>query len=208
MLGYQLSVPPTVFHPGFYFTSKILAERLRRIDLSGKHVLDAGCGSGILALAAASSGARVTALDINPAAAAATNLNARRNGFGDRIQAIVVDINSGVPDAIGSVDMIVVNPPYYQDAPRTLADRAFKGGASNEFVEMLAEASSRILAPDGSIILILSSDVDEATVLQPFASRFFRRTTLCETRRLFERLTVFQLEKTGHTSSDVWNFPK
>jgi predicted nicotinamide N-methyase len=47
----------------------------------GRHVLDFGAGCGIAAIAAARAGAaRVTASDVDPMAAAATALNARRNG--------------------------------------------------------------------------------------------------------------------------------
>jgi ribosomal protein L11 methyltransferase len=43
-------------------------------------VLDVGCGSGILAVAAARLGARVRAIDIDPDAVATTRANAARNG--------------------------------------------------------------------------------------------------------------------------------
>ncbi|KAA8983453.1 50S ribosomal protein L11 methyltransferase [Halospina sp. K52047b] len=49
--------------------------------VAGRRVLDFGCGSGIVAIAAAMAGAReVIAADIDPDALAATDINARRNG--------------------------------------------------------------------------------------------------------------------------------
>jgi len=49
-------------------------------------VLDVGCGSGILALAALQLGAeRATGLDTDPLAVSATRENAERNGLGDRV---------------------------------------------------------------------------------------------------------------------------
>ena len=54
------------------------------------HVLDVGCGSGILAIAAAGLGVpRVDAIDVDPDAVAATSENARRNGVEDRVHAQV-----------------------------------------------------------------------------------------------------------------------
>ncbi len=54
--------------------------------LQGAHVIDYGCGSGILAIAAARLGAaRVDAIDIDPQALTATADNAAKNGVADRI---------------------------------------------------------------------------------------------------------------------------
>lgn len=65
-------------------------------------VLDYGCGSGILAIAAAKFGASdVCAVDIDPAAVQATLDNAKNNG---------VVLNAGLPDAaIGRHDLVVAN---------------------------------------------------------------------------------------------------
>ena len=53
---------------------------IARHDLSGQRVLDYGCGSGILAIAAAKLGAKqLTAIDNDPQALLATRENAARN---------------------------------------------------------------------------------------------------------------------------------
>lgn len=65
-------------------------------------VLDYGCGSGILAIAAASFGAaRVEAVDIDPAAVESTRANAAANG---------VAVDAGAPDAVdGRFDLVLAN---------------------------------------------------------------------------------------------------
>jgi release factor glutamine methyltransferase len=74
-------VPPTVFHPRYFLTSKFFAEFISDLDLVGKRVADVGTGSGTLALAAArAGGASVVARDINPHAALAAAQNAVANG--------------------------------------------------------------------------------------------------------------------------------
>src|SRR5690606_14801347 len=56
------------------------------LELRGKAVLDYGCGSGILALAALKLGAqRAVGVDNDPQALAASADNAERNGVGERL---------------------------------------------------------------------------------------------------------------------------
>lgn len=91
--------------------------------LAGAGVLDYGCGSGILAIAAALHGAaRVTAVDIDPDAVAATRGNAAANG------AAVV---AGAPDEISGRHAVVLAnilaAPLKLLAP-LLADRVAPGG--------------------------------------------------------------------------------
>ena len=74
--------PGLAFGTGDHPTTALCLEWLgQRNDLTGQSVLDFGCGSGILAIAAARLGASgVTALDNDPQALIATRDNAARNG--------------------------------------------------------------------------------------------------------------------------------
>ena len=73
------------------------------LDLKGKHVIDIGTGSGILALAAARAGAAsVVAADINPNAALNATENARANGFGDRIVGVCSNLLAALPHVFPS----------------------------------------------------------------------------------------------------------
>ncbi len=78
--------PGLAFGTGTHPTTALCLEWLATADLAGKDVLDYGCGSGILAVAAARLGAAsVTAVDIDDQAVRATQENAERNGVLERI---------------------------------------------------------------------------------------------------------------------------
>ena len=73
--------PGRVFGHGGHPTTRLLLAELDRRVAGGESVLDVGCGSGVLAVAAAKLGAgRVTAIDIDPDAVPVTTGNADRNG--------------------------------------------------------------------------------------------------------------------------------
>lgn len=73
--------PGLAFGTGTHATTALCLNWLDTADLSGKYVIDYGCGSGILAIAAALLGAeKVIAVDTDPQALEATRENAKRNG--------------------------------------------------------------------------------------------------------------------------------
>lgn len=71
--------------------------------VQGRRVLDLGTGSGLVAIAAAMAGAEVRAVDINPRAIAAAELNAQANGV--RIAVSEGDLLAGDPP---ETDLILV----------------------------------------------------------------------------------------------------
>ncbi|HNR92299.1 MAG TPA: 50S ribosomal protein L11 methyltransferase [Dokdonella sp.] len=78
--------PGLAFGTGTHPTTALCLEWLDGADLAGRDVIDYGCGSGVLAIAAALLGARrVVAVDNDPQALSATLDNAARNGVDARI---------------------------------------------------------------------------------------------------------------------------
>lgn len=74
--------PGLAFGTGTHPTTALCLEWLDGMELSGKNVIDYGCGSGILAIAALLLGANhVIAVDNDPQALIATGDNAQRNGI-------------------------------------------------------------------------------------------------------------------------------
>jgi ribosomal protein L11 methyltransferase len=92
--------PGMAFGTGLHPTTRLCLEALESIAeralLENARVLDVGCGSGILSIAAARLGAEsVLGLDIDPIAIEATTANARRNRLARRVMARVGSLPSG-----------------------------------------------------------------------------------------------------------------
>lgn len=109
--------PGLAFGTGTHPTTALCLEWLDGLDLDGAVVVDYGCGSGILAVAAACLGARsVIATDNDPQALIATRENATANLVADRIRAVP-------PEDLGEVsaDVVVANilaNPLIELAPK------------------------------------------------------------------------------------------
>lgn len=83
--------PGLAFGTGVHATTGLCLEWLSRSagDLAGVSVIDYGCGSGILAIAALRlGGSHATAVDIDPQALVVAADNARRNGVADAMQCV------------------------------------------------------------------------------------------------------------------------
>lgn len=73
--------PGMAFGTGQHPTTKLTLRLMLPLARSGAPMLDIGCGSGILAIAAAQRGAKAYASDIDPIAVDATKANFRANGL-------------------------------------------------------------------------------------------------------------------------------
>lgn len=109
--------PGLAFGTGTHPTTALCLEWLDSQDVAGRQVVDYGCGSGILAIAAAKLGAgTVLAMDIDPQALIATRENAGRNAVGERI---ATTANPALGD--GCADVLLANilaGPLVELAPR------------------------------------------------------------------------------------------
>jgi ribosomal protein L11 methyltransferase len=79
--------PGLAFGTGTHPTTALCLTWLDGLDLHNKTVVDFGCGSGILSLAALKLGAKkVIGIDIDPQALQASLANAQRNNVADRLE--------------------------------------------------------------------------------------------------------------------------
>ncbi len=123
--------PGLAFGTGTHATTRLCLEWLDAHPPAGLTVLDYGCGSGVLGIAALKLGAReVTAVDIDPQALLATHDNARRNG-------VDVRLSTALPGALRA---------------RLQADVLLANILANPLV-MLAETLTGLVKPEGRIVL-------------------------------------------------------
>lgn len=97
--------PGLAFGTGTHATTALCMEWLDGLDLNDKIVVDYGCGSGILAIAALLLGAKhAYCVDIDPQALLATKDNAARNGVADKMSVFF-------PDAMPNIkaDVVIAN---------------------------------------------------------------------------------------------------
>jgi len=184
--GYELVILPEVMNPrifrsGEYFSS-VLSDNL---IAPHSHVLDMGSGSGIVALVAARWASRVLAVDINPAAVRCTGINVLLNGLEERVEVRESDLFSAVQRE--RFDLVLFNPPYFRGQAQPGFEQAWR---SEDTVERFATQLRDYLKPNGSALLVLSTDGDAAAFLRVFAEQGYCHNTIASRRLLAETLTV------------------
>jgi release factor glutamine methyltransferase len=191
--GFRLTVRPTVFHPRYFISSERFAEFIGGLDLQGKRVADIGTGSGILALAAARSGAEsVIATDINPNAALSAAENARANGLDGRVRALATDLLAALaPRPL--FDVILSSPPKHAGEPRNLADRGWHAGPQYRDIKALFDQSRDRLKPEGRLYVMVSSDSDLDLFSTLIDRAGFRARLAREYSILIESLIIYEL---------------
>ena len=96
--------PGLAFGTGTHPTTALCLQMLDALPLAGRSLIDYGCGSGILGIAALKLGAtHVSAVDLDPQALTATRENALRNGV-----AAHIDVQ-GVPATLRPASCVVAN---------------------------------------------------------------------------------------------------
>lgn len=143
--------PGLAFGTGSHPTTRLCLQWLERSMPAGARIIDYGCGSGILAIAAARLGAReVVGIDIDPQALIATRDNALRNQVAVTVQ--------------GS------------DAPAPAPAQVVVANILSSPLKLLAPVLIDLVQPGGHLVLsgVLERQIDE--VAQAYAPRMMLHT--------------------------------
>jgi ribosomal protein L11 methyltransferase len=97
--------PGLAFGTGTHATTALCLDWLDSLSLAKSTMLDYGCGSGVLAIAALKLGCRsASAIDIDPQAVTATLANAHHNGVDSQLT-----VTDTVDDIEGQFDVVIAN---------------------------------------------------------------------------------------------------
>ncbi|PCR89621.1 HemK2/MTQ2 family protein methyltransferase [Natrinema ejinorense] len=178
---------PDVYQPAE--DSHLLAEAACERLEGDERVLEVGTGSGYVAGRIADrTDARVIASDLNP--------HAVRQARGAGVETVRADLVSPFRDA--TFDAVVFNPPYLPTDPENEWDdwmeHALSGGEDGRAViDPFLEHVGRVLAPEGSVYLLVSSLTGVDEVVEEAGERGFSAVAVADESFPFETLTVLEL---------------
>ena len=186
-LAERRGVETDVYQPAedSHLLATVAAEQVGQDDL----VLEVGTGSGYVAEhVATESGARVVASDLNPHACR----SARERG----VETVRADLVS--PFREEAFDAVLFNPPYLPtdeaEAWDDWMEVALSGGETGRAViDPFLRAVGRVLAPDGRVLLLVSSLTGVDEVVDTAATEGFSAAALRDESYPFESLTVLKL---------------
>jgi ribosomal protein L11 methyltransferase len=152
--------PGRVFGHGGHPTTRLLLEDLAERLVGGERVLDVGCGSGVLSVAAALLGAgEVVGIDIDPDAVTVTHENAARNGVEVTVS------TTPLHEIDGRYDLVLAN--IGADVLIDLAPELQRVGGTLLLSGVLAERAGEVAASyagtatvrelDGWVAIVVSS---------------------------------------------------
>jgi len=188
----QLEISPQVFHPGFFFSTRLLLKYIKQLPLLGQRFLEPGCGSGLISIYAAKKGATVTASDINPVAIDFLKKNSRKNQV--ELTIIQSDLFQNIP--IQQFDIIAINPPYYKKQPQTFRDYAWYCGENGEYFKNLFTELNNYIHPGSEIFMVLFEGCDIELIANLAAQNKFNLLCVHTRKNMLEKNFIFKIEKT------------
>jgi len=140
--------PGLAFGSGSHATTSLCLQWLAENNIADQRVVDYGCGSGILAIAAALLDAKtIDAVDNDPQAVAATKDNCSRNGLAvDRVASLLPDQFDALQKQ-GCVDILIANilaEPLHSLAP--LFASLLRPGGDLVLSGLLAEQAAAVVS--------------------------------------------------------------
>lgn len=186
-----IKVLPDVFHPGLFFSTKILLKYLNDKKLIGNSLLELGAGTGLISVFCAKKEAVVTATDINGTSIKNIEQNAVDNSVS--INIFHSDLFNDIPEQ--KFDWIIINPPYYPKDPRDEYGLAWFCGSDFRFFTKLFDQLVLYSNVSTNTIMILSEDCDIKKISDIAQSKSFTLYEIKRMRKWSEWNYLYRIEK-------------
>jgi release factor glutamine methyltransferase len=193
----RLQIPKEVFHPGLFFSTKVLLQYLESLPVAGKTFLELGAGSGLISFVTSQRGAHVTAIDINPVAVAYLHKNSESNRVPIRV--LESDLFRAVPSE--RFDIIAINPPYYKKDPESAAEHAWYCGKEGQYFSRLFEQIGPFMHAQSAGLMILSDECDLQMIRKIAADNGYTLDQVLEKKIFSEQLYIFRIVKAANVAS-------
>lgn len=190
--GIPLIVYPGVFHPGFFFSTRLLLSVIEKFDLKNKSLLELGAGSGLISFYSAKKGAKVIASDISPIAIAGLIKNRERLNL--QVEIIESDLFNNI--AIQKIDYIIINPPYYPKNPANNMEQAWYCGEQFDYFENLFLQLKNYMNQESVLLMSLSQDCNVEKIANIAAKNNFTMHIHLTKMTGWERHFVFKIIQT------------
>lgn len=185
--------PVTLETPeGVHAPTASSAQLANHIDIRpGDCVLDLGCGSGVISIAAAKLGARlVMATDLNPDALDATRANASKNSVQEKVVTIASSWYDGLEEhmlrmhGIRQFDVIIATPPQ-TPGPKMFGPKYGGPHGIDKFMAIIEGIPPFLEPKSGRLWLLAITLADTATLLSQLRQKFLDVSIVNETERVF-----------------------
>ncbi|HEV8272295.1 MAG TPA: methyltransferase [Chitinophagaceae bacterium] len=194
----RLRIPPEVFHPGFFFSTRLLINFIKRLEIENKTFLELGAGSGLISIYAAKRKAKVTATDINPVAVENLNINSLQNDVA--IEIILSDMFKNIPKQ--DFDLVIINPPYYKRNAITFKDYAWYCGENGEYFQSLFKSLGDYMHNTSIVLMILSQNCDFGMIRSIAEKNQFRLDCTYKRKNIMEENYIYKIERSWVVNPD------
>jgi len=189
--GITVTVFPGVFHPGFFFSTKLLLNYFENVDLRKKYILELGAGTGLISIFTANKGGYVTASDISLTAVYNIEKNVKMTNA--NVEVIHSDLFDDIPQR--KYDYIIINPPYYKKNPSSEKEFAWFGGNDFQYFRKLFSQLSNNFFENTKVIMVLSDEAD-MEMIRSIATEFnFVMNEIVHKKTWGENHFIFKVER-------------
>jgi release factor glutamine methyltransferase len=184
----HVTVHPGVFHPGLFFSTKVLLRFLKQQAIKDKRILELGAGTGLISIFCYKLGAaKVTASDISTVAIGNLKENALKNNVTINV------VHSDLFDHINpnEFDIIIINPPYYPRKIETEQHYPWYCGEQFEYFEKLFSQLKQKRTIPNTIYMILSEDCNIEHIRELGEKFSFTLNLISQEQALGEKNYIF-----------------